>query len=430
MKKSLVLVLIAISCLLAFSAGPSGAVPPVRQCSDRIDNDGDGLIDYPADPGCSWAKDNDETNLVPPAQCADTVDNDGDGLIDYPFDPGCANTSDNDEYNAPPDWTLCAHEGEQCTFTGTRRVRYGTDQTGQYTEQTLASPVYCSNITFGDPAPGYVKHCDYYKDTVGGETGTLRGAFTDFYTTWGASSSDHNGQIFENRWNQPNLQTLFTTQTPWSSIGGPAISQVNTSNGPGFSFTSNTQTLDSGSKKVEIYESQVAGPSPYGAPMVRGLGYTDEISFHVIFPTATNPSGFPGPDQGVYDRRNVFWQHSMDGSNNLDYFGISRLGYTNRFYLSIMRNSAANTELAGYTITNWDVQTGVDYKFHYIVHWANDSTGYFKWWVQRPSDPTEVLVADYTGPTWGSAPNTEFGFYTAPSFSNEDIISDIRVTQH
>ncbi|MBU1036895.1 hypothetical protein KKF32_02575, partial [Patescibacteria group bacterium] len=35
------------------------------------------------------------------AQCADGLDNDGDGLIDYPNDPGCSSASDNDEYNAP-----------------------------------------------------------------------------------------------------------------------------------------------------------------------------------------------------------------------------------------------------------------------------------------------------------------------------------------
>lgn len=34
------------------------------QCSDGIDNDGDGKIDYPADPGCSSPQDNDETNTT------------------------------------------------------------------------------------------------------------------------------------------------------------------------------------------------------------------------------------------------------------------------------------------------------------------------------------------------------------------------------
>ncbi|MDD4287687.1 MAG: hypothetical protein PHN33_05060, partial [Candidatus Peribacteraceae bacterium] len=34
------------------------------QCSDGIDNDGDQLIDYPNDPGCSSAQDNDEYNVI------------------------------------------------------------------------------------------------------------------------------------------------------------------------------------------------------------------------------------------------------------------------------------------------------------------------------------------------------------------------------
>lgn len=34
-------------------------------------------------------------------QCGDTVDNDKDGLIDYPSDPGCTSVTDNDELNKP-----------------------------------------------------------------------------------------------------------------------------------------------------------------------------------------------------------------------------------------------------------------------------------------------------------------------------------------
>ena len=37
-----------------------------------------------------------------PAACADGVDNDGDGRIDFPDDPGCTSSSDNDETDAPP----------------------------------------------------------------------------------------------------------------------------------------------------------------------------------------------------------------------------------------------------------------------------------------------------------------------------------------
>jgi len=86
-------------------------------CGDGFDNDGDLLVDWPADPGCQDANqsledpecddgiDNDGDTLVdladpnctaawvasegPPPQCDDGIDNDGDTLIDFGQDPGC-----------------------------------------------------------------------------------------------------------------------------------------------------------------------------------------------------------------------------------------------------------------------------------------------------------------------------------------------------
>jgi hypothetical protein len=76
--------------------------PPPAACADGVDNDGDGLIDYPNDPGCSSSTDDDETDSPPPppnSACSDGIDNDGDGLVDYPSDPGCSSASDTDETN-------------------------------------------------------------------------------------------------------------------------------------------------------------------------------------------------------------------------------------------------------------------------------------------------------------------------------------------
>jgi hypothetical protein len=46
---------------------------PAAQCADGTDNDGDGLKDYPADPGCTSATDNDEADACadPEAQSSD-----------------------------------------------------------------------------------------------------------------------------------------------------------------------------------------------------------------------------------------------------------------------------------------------------------------------------------------------------------------------
>ncbi|MBN2361175.1 MAG: VWA domain-containing protein [Deltaproteobacteria bacterium] len=68
-------------------------------CGDGVDNDGDGLIDFPADPGCESPLDGSEDN--PPPACSDGVDNDGDLLIDWPADPSCADPMDDTESGNP-----------------------------------------------------------------------------------------------------------------------------------------------------------------------------------------------------------------------------------------------------------------------------------------------------------------------------------------
>jgi hypothetical protein len=67
------------------------------QCSDGVDNDGDGKIDFPADPGCSSATDDSEADNGGIPECRDGVDNDGDGKIDFPDDPGCSSRNDDSE---------------------------------------------------------------------------------------------------------------------------------------------------------------------------------------------------------------------------------------------------------------------------------------------------------------------------------------------
>jgi hypothetical protein len=67
---SLVLVAGGQSGLLLFTAGTA--------CSDGLDDDGDGLVDFPDDPGCRLP----ESALENPA-CQDGLDNDGDGKTDF-----------------------------------------------------------------------------------------------------------------------------------------------------------------------------------------------------------------------------------------------------------------------------------------------------------------------------------------------------------
>ena len=69
----------------------------VPTCSNGIDDDGDGLVDFPADPGCASAGDRDETDV----ECSDGLDNDGDGDVDFPDDPECSSPNDTTEGGTP-----------------------------------------------------------------------------------------------------------------------------------------------------------------------------------------------------------------------------------------------------------------------------------------------------------------------------------------
>jgi len=56
-------------------------------------------------------------------------------------------------------WTNCAVEGANCTFTGTRTVRYGAN--GIYATKVVNGAIACANWVFGDPVYGVTKSCSY-----------------------------------------------------------------------------------------------------------------------------------------------------------------------------------------------------------------------------------------------------------------------------
>lgn len=78
-------------------ACPTPYVEPV--CSDGVDNDEDGIVDYPFDLGCTSEDDEDELDPAVAPVCSDGIDNDEDGLADFPWDPGCSSASDTNEVN-------------------------------------------------------------------------------------------------------------------------------------------------------------------------------------------------------------------------------------------------------------------------------------------------------------------------------------------
>jgi hypothetical protein len=123
-------------------------------CSDGLDNNNNGLIDYPNDPGCSSAGDSSEAV----AQCSDGIDNDGNGLIDYPGDTGCSSALDDIEGDSTAQsvslaadptrvkrdtrttltWTVSQGGALDCTLSGTNNDSW---QISTQTGSVQSSPI-------------------------------------------------------------------------------------------------------------------------------------------------------------------------------------------------------------------------------------------------------------------------------------------------
>lgn len=93
--------------LVDHPADPGCAAPGSERedarCSNGIDDDGDGAADFPDDPECDAPSDATEGVWA----CNDGIDNDGNGLADYPADSGCTSPTDPDE--ATYSW-VCADD--------------------------------------------------------------------------------------------------------------------------------------------------------------------------------------------------------------------------------------------------------------------------------------------------------------------------------
>jgi hypothetical protein len=97
------------------------------------------------------------TGGTPPAQCADGQDNDGDGLTDFPNDPGCSSSTDDEETNAPgpdaeaPNTSITSGPAQGSTDTdGNVTFGYsGTDNVGVSGFETRL-------ITPSEPNPAWV----------------------------------------------------------------------------------------------------------------------------------------------------------------------------------------------------------------------------------------------------------------------------------
>ena len=97
----------------------------IPECRNEIDDDFNGLTDFPTDPGCETPYDFTERIPLETPACSDEIDNDEDSLTDYPNDYGCLFAGDTSEED------LCGQGVPVAIFpTGRREVEGSTAQEG------------------------------------------------------------------------------------------------------------------------------------------------------------------------------------------------------------------------------------------------------------------------------------------------------------
>jgi len=98
---AVLIVAIAIFALAVYAAH--------KQCNNGADDDGDGLTDFPNDPGCSSNNDNSETSSSLVCDNGQDEANDADTLADFRLvngDPGCTSAGDTNEQDGACDNTF------------------------------------------------------------------------------------------------------------------------------------------------------------------------------------------------------------------------------------------------------------------------------------------------------------------------------------
>jgi len=150
------------------------------ECSDGIDNDGDGFIDFEEDFGCRSILDFSENEKDNP-QCSNRIDDDGDGLIDFDGfsynencelvqdislrDPDCLLPGDNSEKGVQTvDLSQGGQLGSQVAgaqAAGSQQPKEGGQQEVQYAQAAGRQEVQYAQAAAKKQAPE-VKTCRWY----------------------------------------------------------------------------------------------------------------------------------------------------------------------------------------------------------------------------------------------------------------------------
>jgi hypothetical protein len=281
--------------------------PP--QCNDGLDNDWDTLEDFPDDPGCVDALDNDEFN-PPPPQCNNGIDDDSDGLTDFPDDPGCVNALDNDEFN-PPIPGACSDNGSilsttipaALTLSPGEVYTFAVDLDNSGTSKWYNNSSYSFYRTDGfalgfDCVPGSITRCTL---PIGGVPTTGSFVMNNVEITAPLVDGVHNFKMQMRHtvgWDyQDDAGGVCANPPPGSNVffGEPLVSTVTVSSAP--------------IPIVEICQDGDLPPGCFAGPYpVPELGSIQFKAWH-------DPDGVAGPNPFVDATAGATWNACGDGAS-------------------------------------------------------------------------------------------------------------------
>jgi hypothetical protein len=122
-------------------------------------------------------------------------------------------------------WTACGNEGQICSFSGTREVRFGAN--GVFTSKMITASTPCTSAVFGDPIRGVAKSCSY------AGTGTTTTPDTSAPTFTACASENGTCSFTGKREVRYGTSTIYTSKVVTGPVactnavfGDPARGQV------------------------------------------------------------------------------------------------------------------------------------------------------------------------------------------------------------
>ena len=197
----------------------------------------------------------------------------------------------------PTGWAFCANENALCSFSGTRRVRYGAD-TRWVTRDVTASNggVQCSNAVFGDPASGTVKRCELaatttttqQPPTLSGTPATSVGVGSTY--RFQPTASDPNGDTLAYTiTNRPSWATFNTTSGLLT--GQPTLANVGTTSNISISVSDGTTRVSLPTFSISVVQASSGAASLSWMPPTSntdGSALTNLAGYRIYYGTSAN----------------------------------------------------------------------------------------------------------------------------------------------